>query len=570
MYRKRMQLSVFAVVALAIVAVAAVMLLAGGAPAQATTATVSPNDEGGAPQQTDPTPTPPRHTAPEPCPGVTGNDNTEAASVVDSGHVALFDVYWNPVEGELTNNPCPPTVEHVPAQPRKGNKPATLARDDRSPSNIDITAEPPTIIHIPNSAKVDLSTDATYTATKYPKVKQADDLENRDGSNTGDGMVWVLPACPPDGSAAADDLCISFSADLLNPLDWVGDITFHVDHVHQIDIDKQDPRYVLVHDVPADGASVAGEPLWNSSDASKSEVSVAAGGYKRPMWFFTDRGTYEFQVHIQGEPDHAEASERPDGLDPVSAEASVTSDVREYIVHVGAEADLGVGVTAVRDGDGDDNGDGNLDPGEDVTITVTASNAGPDQAPNTKVNVTLPSELVIPTGVMPQATKGAYADGVWTIGSMCETTVAATGDEPECPQEATLTITAEVDSNTRGQTLTVEATVTATEPVQITETVDGTETVKTYQVPVLDTNPDNDTAAGVITVQSILNDDPMFHIAPSVPENSPTGTLVGDPVAVKEPNTDDTLIFQPHGHWIGQLHRDFRCRRRADRRGRRS
>ena len=56
----------------------------------------------------------------------------------------------------------------------------------------------------------------------------------------------------------------------------------------------------------------------------------------------------------------------------------MNSDVREYTIHVGAEADLGVGVT-VTPVAGDDTT--SLDPGENVTITLTASNAGPDTAP---------------------------------------------------------------------------------------------------------------------------------------------------------------------------------------------
>ena len=114
MYRKRMQLSVVAVAALAIVAVAAVMLLSGSNPAQATMATLVPTSEGGnpLPQPTDPTPTP-RHATPEPCPEEDGNANVQA-KVVSSGHIALFDVYWNDDEGELTQSPCPPTVTHVP------------------------------------------------------------------------------------------------------------------------------------------------------------------------------------------------------------------------------------------------------------------------------------------------------------------------------------------------------------------------------------------------------------------------------------------------------------------------
>ena len=74
--------------------------------------------------------------------------------MVDSGQYALFDVYWNPDEEELTNNTCPPSTEYV----RVGRG----ARIDRSPSSIDITAEPPTIIHIPHSAMVNLTDSTSY------------------------------------------------------------------------------------------------------------------------------------------------------------------------------------------------------------------------------------------------------------------------------------------------------------------------------------------------------------------------------------------------------------------------
>ena len=260
--------------------------------------------------------TEPRHATPEACPGETGNTNTQAASVVDSGHYALFDVYWNPDEGELTNTVCPPSVEYV-----SGSFP-NPDRTDRSPSGINITADPPTIIHIPSSHQINLSDNTTYDNTTYEvmysEVKGADDLEDRNADGVagdGDGIVWALPACPPDGSASEGDLCLSFSAALLEQADWAnedetrgGKVTFHVDHVHQTDIDKQDPRYVLVYDVPPTGAEPnAALPLWNSSDLRESKVLVAPGGYNRPLWFFTDRGTYEFQVHIQGNPDQTKA-----------------------------------------------------------------------------------------------------------------------------------------------------------------------------------------------------------------------------------------------------------------------
>ena len=508
MIQRRTQLSVIAVAALAVFAVAAALLLAGGGSAQADTATESvtlASHAGGnpSPQQTAPT-----HAAPEPCPGEEGNTNTEAAATVDSGHIALFDVWWNDDEGELTNTSCPPTVEHV-EEVRKKNKVITPARDDRSPSRINIDE---TVIHIPNSAKITL-TEADYPSDQYRALWDADDKGSPDG--VGNRIVWTLPACPPDGSSETVDLCLSFSAALLNDAEWDGKIVYHVDHVHQIDIDKQDPRYVLAYGV----ATGENKNLWNSSDVSHSKMLVEPGEYHRPVWFFTSRGTYEFQVHITGTPE--QKASKLAGRDPISKDISVSSDVREYILHVGAEANLGIGVTAEP---ALEDGDTTLDPGDDVTITITASNDGPDEATNAKVDVILPEGLTYSSHVAPTGKDYDSATGVWNIGHF------ANG------ASAMLTITAEVASDTHGQALTAKATISATEIVE-----------DEYPVPVLDPDPSNDMDTATVTIANSANEDPMFMGTSSVPENSAAGTLVGNPIAVMEPNSGDTLTFSLTG-----------------------
>ena len=555
--RRSAQLSVAAVAALAIFAVAAVMLLAGSTPAQATNTALTP-DDGAAqqrPQQTDPTPTP-RHTPPEACPGETGNPNSEAASVVSSGQIALFDVWWNPVEKELTNTSCPPTVEHTPANEDE----ETPAKDVRSPSNIDIDT---TVIHIPNSARIDLNAPGNpYTKTKYPALWDADKKEDRDtnGDGTpdgvGDGIVWALPACPPAGAPETDELCIMYSAALLNKVDWAtslkkpnGKVDFLLDHIHQSDIDVQDPRYALAYAVPtpAEAASTeAYNPLWDSSDvqiddvrdgeAQSHKVQVAPGEYVRPMLFFTDRATYTFRVEVKGYPDRK--IPRADGLKPVSWDRSVSSDERDYIIHVGALADLSVGspddndnqILSVANADSEDK---TIDPGDDITITVTAGNVGPEAVPATNVAVTLPPGLTYASHA-PAGAEFDEAEGVrtWKAGSL------ASG------ASKTLTVTATVDAETHGQEFAVKAAISGTEPAKITETNDqGVKSVEDYDLPVLDPDPSNDTAAATFTVATTSNTDPMFFVTRSIPENSAASTKVGDPVGVKDPQTDDTLTF---------------------------
>ena len=489
------QFKIYAAVALAalLMTVLAVTLTASQAQATTTTSTtiVTDGDDNPIPQQQGQaaTPTPAPHKTPEACPA-----KGETASVVDSGYYALFDVWWNDEEGELTNNVCPPRVEFIPENEDEG----TTASVNRSPSSINITADPPTIIHIPNSAKVTLS-ESNYPRNKYGEVWHADDAENPNGD--GDRKVWALPACPD--SPTTGGLCLSYSAALLNSADWNGNIEYIVTHVHQVDIDKQDRRYVLVYDGPESRPALR----WYSANENTDTVSVAPGEYDRPMWFFPSRGAYEFQVYIRGNPNTA-------GENPISKDASVTSDLREYIVHVGAEANLGV-TTAVAPADASDR---SLDPGDNVTITVTAGNAGPDEAEKTKVDVVLPDGLTYSSH---STATGAYADGVWSISEF------ANG------ASATLTVTARVDAETHGQDLTVNAAISATETV--------TTNSGNHEVPVPDPTPGNNTASGSVTVASSANVDPMFVVIRSVAENS-QGVNLGDPVPVLA-GDDDTLTY---------------------------
>ena len=538
---------IYAAVALAalLMTMLAVTLAAGQAQAttSSTTTIADSGDDNSIPQQQGRTP---RNATPEACPGEAGNTNS-LASVVDRGHYALFDVWWNPGEGELTNSVCPPSITYVPAgEDEDFNR--IPARTDRAASSINIEAEPPTIIHIPRSAKINLSDRTSYGnrtyGQMYPQVVTADNRENRPNAEgtpvpgMGDGIVWALPACPPDGSPTSNGLCLSFSAALLKQTDWLdsagnanGAIDYLVHHVHQVDIDRQDPRYVLVYDVPASGATRAGDPLWDSHDARKSTVTVAPGEYKRPLWFFTDRGTYEFQVNIKGYPNTSKS-------DPESEDPGVTSDVREYIVHVGAEADLSATMTVAPESTSPSSA-GNV---SNVTVTITASNAGPDTAEKTKVDVALPEGLTYSSH---STATGTYANGVWSIGELAVTNDDNTATNDDSP---TLTITAAVDAGTHGKKLDVEATISATETVSITEgTEDGGKEVVTYHVPVPDPTPGNNTDTGTTTVTREANVDPMFVVIRSVAENSSAGTLVGDPIAVKEPNTGDTLTFSLTG-----------------------
>ena len=72
-------------------------------------------------------------------------------------------------------------------------------------------------------------------------------------------------------------------------------------------------------------------------------------------------------MHITGNPKNVNTNRTFDGLKLVSDDKSVSSDMRTYIIHVGAEADLGVTATAIT---------GQAPrPAMTVTVTIAASNA---------------------------------------------------------------------------------------------------------------------------------------------------------------------------------------------------
>lgn len=106
--------------------------------------------------------------------------------------------------------------------------------------------------------------------------------------------------------------------------------------------------------------------------------------------------------------------------------------------------------------------------GDTVTYTLTAHNAGPQDASDVAVSDTLPAGLTFVNA----SGDGSYDAGVWTIGAL------AAGDS------ATLTMTATVDEGTEGETLANVATVSHS---------DGDPS---------DSDSDNDSSEADVTVQT--------------------------------------------------------------------
>ena len=321
--KRRMQLSIFTAAVLAIVAVAAVMMAAGGNPAQATTATLAVDGAGDdnplPPQQGGPggppggTPTPPQQTEPDSC-------SDSPAQVVSSGRYALLDVYWDPTDKYLVNNPCPPAVTH--------NADETVTR---IASNIDIGR---TIMHVSGDSNLTprANSDADYAKWPflYPNAVDNDDNGTVEGSEIGEPYstnVWALHDCSHDADPppTEHDLCIGVSAGLLRASDW-RHIDFEMESVRQPSIAPQDRGQAFVFykydDVPLGEEQV----LWGTRDPSDTGIDIAPGEYLHPRWAFTQPGTYRFQVHVNGV---------VDSRSTITRATSVTSEVSTYTFYVG-------------------------------------------------------------------------------------------------------------------------------------------------------------------------------------------------------------------------------------------
>ena len=537
MIQKRAQISVIAVAALAVFAVAAVMLLGGGGPAQAentASTTTFQSDHGGVERPLNPPPTTAAPT-PEPC-------STTPAHVIDTGHYAVFDVFWDddglhaPVrERTLVNNPCPPGAEHDASD-----------RTTRSASNIDIGQ---TIFHVSTQAEQMLAANSATDVGKYPFLYPDAVDANDDGvyETIGDPLstkIWVLPSCEHGTTNPNNLLCVGFSAGLLQASQWDEDVQYHFESIREPGIQPEDRGEAYAFANLGDD-----DPFWATPDAGRNAFPITPGTYEHLYWLFTKPGTYVLGVHVQGEPDPSLGL--PEGIH------AVTSEIREYTFHVGKLADVGVALAAAPKVATDPS----LDPGDEVTITVTASNAGPNEATKTHVRVDLPEGLGYvshstnvsndtydSTDKNPISTNAGLdnvIDGVeWNIGTLQTPATQNTTDDGKPP---TLTITARVKNGTQGYPLKVTALIEAFERI-------GTSS----EVVELDPLESNNTARVTITPTAIPNVVPMFLVERTLPVESRIGTSVGAPILVKDANnvndaTTDTLTFSLSGQGAGEF-----------------
>ena len=523
---KPAQLSVIAVATLAIVAVAAVMLLAGGNSAQATsaeTATLNNNGDGIhlRPVQQDLPPDPTPEPTPEPTPTRPPHKTPVTTSCpfadieVDAGHMPLFDVYWDTATQNLATSLCPSKFIYP-------GGPGTEEERTRTGFNVNVEE---TIVQIDNKYKVTLGATTVEDSTDRQKPPTTYGVERDRYWFLGDAgdKVYILPECPAGGTLPATDMCIGFSAELLNREDW-NDLDFEFESIREpyTDTEHEGEVYVFRHHARVNTA-VEPQPVWNGADPDDNEIQVHGGEHRHRYWAFTQPGTYVLGVHVKAHPKHdvAWGSIKP-------GYTTVTSEVRRYTFHVGDRADLAVGefdyfgnrILHIANAN---SSDATIDPGDDVKIRIYAENRGPDTATDTKVDVELPAGLTYKSHV---ATTGTYSSGTWSLGNV------AAGEEGDIA--GTLTITATVATGQEGRTQEVTAHIHANDP-------DATPTRLEID-PYLEDN----TATGTITAAGVPAQPPLFGVPCSVTENADAGTVVCGPsqFTLGGSSTAGDLIFK--------------------------
>ena len=350
--RRKAQLSVAAVAALAIFAVAAVMLLASGfntSPAQAQ----GGSTDGSTGSNTSPWPDP------QPCgPGASKAEQPEPHEVT-KGHFALFDSYEY-IEGDLGDdadeapspnvlraNTCPPKVTITKTDDGRGNVTVTTTRKE---SNIDIDEAIFHVLHKHQATVVDSRlpghdpnavTGPTIDLKEYPQIEDHTSVGKK---------VWWLRLDDPDTTDVDEKsgLSLGFSTGLLDRQYWLtsedGDdealrYMFEVERFPGSTPNA--PPHFFVYNAPNAGNAPQSKEVWNSTRVHfpTEVVQMDPGENREVQWIFTKEGTYLISVHIRGyvrqenpyktvDPKHAEWK-------AISDNVTETSEVKQYTIQVG-------------------------------------------------------------------------------------------------------------------------------------------------------------------------------------------------------------------------------------------
>ena len=264
------------------------------------------------------------------------------ADQVNSGHLALFDAYYDfdadephrptqegePWAGLMSLNFCPPQLE----QSTSGKPPATVTTRHATDINIDRT-----VFHVD---EVHTLTAADVAA--YPFFEKGDADDDGVDDAVGQQVYWLRAGGAEDGS----DFQISFSTALFDARYWhreddegnsVAPLWYEIEAERELGVHPREFGHIYVFDDSPVSGQERKEAIWNSEHTDTGRFDMEPGQYRSLQWAFTKEGTYELEVHLNGHTRQVRPDNLPEGevWHPVSEHEIVSTDVKRYIIQVG-------------------------------------------------------------------------------------------------------------------------------------------------------------------------------------------------------------------------------------------
>ena len=328
--RRSAQLSVAAVAALAIFAVTAAMLLAGGfntSPAQAQSTT---------------------YPDPQPCGQGHAAVPEKPAKQITEGEIALFDAYWDLGTNTLNNNLCPPEI--VRTTTKKGKKVVPIVK--RSDANIDIAK---TVIHVTEDYKVTVVNSAadnydpeavagpTIDVNEYIFLREALGLGVNEAPEPNTKVYWLRlddPDTTGEDENETSDLVLGFSTELFDKNYWeprgnLPAVQYEYESERDDIYEVHGPHF-FAFDAPKKNNGEQIEAIWSSVDADVNHVDMGPGERKNLQWIFTEPGTHHIQVHVKGHVRQNPPEGAGNDWEKIAPdERTVASEVRLYTIQAG-------------------------------------------------------------------------------------------------------------------------------------------------------------------------------------------------------------------------------------------
>ena len=351
---------------------AAVLLLALLAVTMTAGPTMAQNDGNNGQQNGDPTatpeptatatpaPTPTPYPEPQPCgPGQQEPPDYEVMDeIITEGHYGVFDGYWDGNTNTLNLNLCPPRVHHEDVTDLSTG--VTTEVSHRSASNIYIEE---TVFEIDHIDGIPAERQFEHVLTEAD-VEKYDFLKlhvDEDGNGVDDAVgttVWWLKVEDEhegghDHEEEESPLAMGFSAALFSSDYWYRDdgdadkydeglkpLQYEFEVIREPGIPAAEYGHVFAFD---DSDPPAGEDktaYWDSSEPDANALPLYPGEYHHFQWIFTKQATYNIWVQLKG---HVrQTNPHPVGHEdydadwkPISDNKVETSVVKQYTFQVG-------------------------------------------------------------------------------------------------------------------------------------------------------------------------------------------------------------------------------------------